>query len=191
MLAQGGGDAASAVVHIAPVDWSQARRDLAIFKTPLFAHIARETGAEGGASDETVDLAEMISGLDEHQARQKIAGLLASEVGRILRIPPDGINLQRPLTDIGMDSLMGLELRNGAQDKFGIEIALVSISDGTTLNDIASRIIKKMRSDGGGAAAHNEDLFDQHVPQSVDDDNRQKILDTLKKQSSGTGNILS
>ena len=159
-----GREVVGAALAIAPIDWGQARRDLTLLGKPLFRHLASQIGEERGEGEGVLDLAALVAGLDAAGARQAVSGLLAKEVGRILRIPAEGINLQRPLTDIGMDSLMGLELRGAAQDKFGIDISLVSMSDGTSLNDITDKILKRI---GGGetepAERIGEDLIAQHL----------------------------
>ena len=52
--------------------------------------------------------------------------------------------MKRPLTDLGMDSLMGVELRMSAQQKLGVDIPLASIANGVSIDDISSKIVEKL-----------------------------------------------
>ena len=78
------------------------------------------------------------------EARALVSGLLAREVSAVLRLPVEDINVKRPLTDLGMDSLMGVELRMSAQQKLGVDIPLASIANGVSIDDISSKIIEKL-----------------------------------------------
>ncbi|WP_417769738.1 SDR family NAD(P)-dependent oxidoreductase, partial [Stappia sp.] len=146
-------DIAGAAVGYARIDWAAARRDLVLLATPyaerLGIRAGDETDGEGGA----VDLAALLKGLDRAAAIAKICKLLAIEIGRILRIGEDDIDPARPLTEVGMDSLMALELRMAAERQFGIDIPLMSLANGATLSDMAARITDQVMGGGGDDSA--------------------------------------
>jgi acyl carrier protein len=129
------------VTAYARIDWKGARRDLALLSMPYAERLGIGAGDEDGpGGGGAVDLAALVSGLDRAGAVEKIAALLAVEIGRILRIAENEIDAARPLADIGMDSLMALELRMAAERQFGIDIPLMSLANGATLADMAGRI---------------------------------------------------
>jgi hypothetical protein len=45
-----------------------------------------------------------------------------------------------------MDSMMSLDLRMGIETRFGVELPIVAISAGISVNDLASRLIAALRS---------------------------------------------
>jgi len=51
-----------------------------------------------------------------------IAEQLRGQVAHVLRIPENKVELDTPLTSLGLDSLMGLELRNRVETLFGIQV---------------------------------------------------------------------
>ncbi|WP_210203490.1 type I polyketide synthase [Breoghania corrubedonensis] len=135
-----------AAIAYARIDWAQARRDLALLSTPLVARLGIGSGGEGMEEGE-IDLAAMLEGLDAAAAVQTVARLLSGEIGRILRIAPEEIVAHKPLSDIGMDSLMALELRMAAERQLGVDIPLMSLANGASLNDLSMRIVRRVRGE--------------------------------------------
>ncbi|WP_428032555.1 SDR family NAD(P)-dependent oxidoreductase [Ancylobacter sp.] len=139
-------------VH-APVDW-RAGRDLAVMAGASFAALrpAFDDPVDAGGD---ADLVALIRGQSEGEARATVLRLLTAELGRILRLPPDSIDPARPLGDIGMDSLMGLELDMEMQRRHKVALPMLGLSSGATLQDVADKVLRKLRpaADIAGHAA--------------------------------------
>lgn len=155
----------TAAVGFARIDWQAARRDLALLGTPITAMLGLGDADDAAAGDGAIDLAALLAGLDKPKATAKVAQLLAAEIGRILRISPDEIDPQRPLSDIGMDSLMALELRMNAERQLGIDIPLMSLANGATLYDMSARIAGRVLGDDAGStiSAETQALAGHHI----------------------------
>jgi acyl transferase domain-containing protein/NADPH:quinone reductase-like Zn-dependent oxidoreductase/acyl carrier protein len=149
-------DVTSAAVGYARIDWAAARRNLALLATPYAERLGISSGDETDGEGGTVDLAALVKGLDRAAAIARICKLLAVEIGRILRIGEDDIEPARPLTEVGMDSLMALELRMAAERQFGIDIPLMSLANGATLSDMAARIADQVMGGGDDSALSGE-----------------------------------
>jgi len=151
-LAAEPGDDASALAY-AQIDWSAAARELALVQTPLFRRMRMPEAASAEAS---ADLSALIAGLPEAEALAKVAELLAAETSRILRLPAEEIDPRQPLTEMGFDSLMAVDLRMAAEETLGLDIPLMSLAGGATLMDIAARVVKRVGAadaEGDGDAA--------------------------------------
>ncbi|WAC27141.1 type I polyketide synthase [Ancylobacter sp. SL191] len=136
-------------VH-APIDW-RAARELAVMRGASFAALqpaAEETieGVDGG------DLAGLIRDLSDGEARATIQRLLAAEVARILRLPADAIEMARPLGDIGMDSLMALELDMEMQRRHKVALPMLGLGAGASLQDVGDKLLRKLRPSAEGGA---------------------------------------
>lgn len=59
----------------------------------------------------------------------------------MLRLPPKEIDRHRPLAEIGMDSLMMLELRTTVEASLGITLPMMSLSSGIAPMDVARRLL--------------------------------------------------
>ncbi len=124
------------VVAYAAVQWDAARQRLPILATPAFQ------AAAGGAMEESVDLASRLASLDAAEAQAFVTDALAHEVGRILACAPEGLDPKRPLTELGMDSLMAVELRLAVETRLGVSLPLLAMSDSTNLAAIAARVLE-------------------------------------------------
>ncbi len=126
-------------VHCANFRPGAALQGLKLLGTPAFGTLF--AAAEGGAGESGIDLASLVQGKSEGEARLLVAPFVAQEVARILRLTVEDIDVTRPLDDLGMDSLMSLELRMGIEARFGVELPVVAISAGVNVNELATRLI--------------------------------------------------
>ncbi|GLK70110.1 SDR family NAD(P)-dependent oxidoreductase [Ancylobacter dichloromethanicus] len=149
------------MVH-APVDW-RAGRELAVMGGASFAALrptvddATEVGGEA-------DLVALIRDQSDSEARATVLRLLTGELGRILRLPSDTIDPSRPLGDIGMDSLMGLELDMEMQRRHNVALPMLGLGAGATLQDVADKLTRKLRptAELGGEALPASPI---HIPE--------------------------
>jgi NAD(P)-dependent dehydrogenase (short-subunit alcohol dehydrogenase family)/acyl carrier protein len=150
-----GGNASRAAVGYARIDWQAARKDLALVGTPLVSLLGLG-GEDDIGADGAIDLAAMLEGMDQVTAAQTVAKLLAAEIGKILRIAPEEIDPHKPLSDIGMDSLMALELRMSAERQLGIDIPLMSLANGATLIDLSGRVANRVLGEEAASGISDE-----------------------------------
>jgi acyl carrier protein len=157
-----------ATVYCATFRPGAALQGLKLLGTPAFANLFAT--AEGGDAEASIDLAAQIAGKGEVEGRNIVARLVAQEVARILRLSAEEVEVGRPLDELGMDSLMSLELRMSIENRFGVELPVVAISAGMTVNDMASRLIAGLGGGGDKAEAAGDmerRLILQHAPDAV------------------------
>jgi phthiocerol/phenolphthiocerol synthesis type-I polyketide synthase C len=123
-------------VAFAETSWNEARRFLPILASPLFTEIR----ADGGSSPGDDSLLERLAGLDGEAALALLKTAVADEAANILRLPASGIDPLRPLSEMGMDSLMAVELRLALESRLRIDLPLMSLAEGTSVASIAVRL---------------------------------------------------
>lgn len=124
---------------------SAVAHSLAVLKSPAFVALS---GSAGDQSDgNAVDLQEQIVGKTAAEALEIVLAVAKSEIGRILRIDADAIDPRRPLSEIGMDSLMALELRLGVEKRIGVELPLMSLGD-RSASHVAEKILEGLLGTG-------------------------------------------
>ncbi|MGE0259039.1 MAG: SDR family NAD(P)-dependent oxidoreductase [Alphaproteobacteria bacterium] len=124
------------VVAFAETSFSDARRFLPILAAPLFADIR---GAETALSRDD-SLLERLAGLSQEEAVALLKTAIAGEAASILRLPPAAVDPLRPLSELGMDSLMAVELRLALESRLRVDLPLMSLAEGTSVASIAARL---------------------------------------------------
>jgi acyl carrier protein len=69
-------------------------------------------------------------------------------VGAVLRVKPDSLRDDQPLTDLGLDSLMGVEIETMIEGSIGVALPPTSLMRARTIGQIATLISEHL----GGAA---------------------------------------
>ena len=143
---------------IIDLDWSKLKRFLPACASPKF----REIMQDGDGSDDIDDSADLLRLLKELPADQvfgTILELLKAEVGNILRITKDKIEEHKSLYEMGMDSLMGVELVTALDQRFGIHLPVMALSEGPTIAKLTERIIDHLQ--GGNLTHSSTDVTNQ------------------------------
>ena len=138
------GSVDAAAVMIAEVDWNAVRM-LPISRGALFETALRHAGTGNAAAEgDTIDLEELIRGKSAEEAQQILHTLVAGEIAAILRVTEDTITPDKILKEIGLDSLMAMELGMGFQQKTGFDIPLSGVGDDTTVGDVVTRLRERV-----------------------------------------------
>ncbi|AVA21102.1 MULTISPECIES: type I polyketide synthase [unclassified Rhizobium] len=168
------GEIDAAAVMIAEIDWSAARM-LPIAARSLFEPLMRHAGDHQSLNDgDIIDLSELIKGKSEEEAQSALHVIVASEIAAILRVTEDTITPDKVLKDIGLDSLMAMELGMSFQQKTGFDIPLSGIGEGTTVSDVVSRLRDRVMNRGGGEVEGSAASEDQVVSRLVQSHSLQK-----------------
>jgi acyl carrier protein len=104
-------------------------------------NLNRQDAGHGG---ESIDIRALIAGKSPAEAEVVIRDLVVQEVANILCIGADRIEHNRSLHDLGMDSLMAVELAMGLEQRFGIQLPVMMLNDSPTANNVTARIMEKL-----------------------------------------------
>jgi NADPH:quinone reductase-like Zn-dependent oxidoreductase/acyl carrier protein len=190
LLADGAMTSGPAVRMVGKVDWTAARKDLALARSPAFEDLA-EDSAGGDEEAGVIDLAERLRDLSDAEAVAEITRLLAAEISRILKLPASEVDVHKPLTALGMDSLMGVELRMAAEQRLGVDIPLMSLAAGATLTDISRKVLQRVRGDSAAPDEDAETLISRHVGQDADEVGEIDELEAaVRERSAGMRTII-
>ncbi|MEQ8267731.1 MAG: SDR family NAD(P)-dependent oxidoreductase [Parvibaculum sp.] len=153
-------------VYAAAINWQRLKAGLPVLQGKVFSEVAPKL-SRGADDEDGQDLMERIAALNAEEATEVVAGVLAEEIGQILRLTPDKIDLAKPLSDLGMDSLMALELKLGVEDRFHIEIPVMALADGGSLNTLAALVVRQIHGgkDDEEVPADIQSIVLRHVDQ--------------------------
>jgi acyl carrier protein len=70
----------------------------------------------------------------------------------VLRVKPDSLREDQPLTDLGLDSLMGVEIETMLESAIGVALPPTSLMRARTIGQIANLLAEQMGSDAEAPA---------------------------------------
>lgn len=147
------------------LDWRVLGRFIPTAKTPKFGELARQfTDGDGGGEQED-DLHLLLESLSDEELLPTVIDLLKHEVCEILRVSPDKIDPSRSIYEMGLDSLMGVELVTSIESRFGVKLPVMALSESPTISKLAERIIPQLRSTGEPVVDSGETLVATQIQQ--------------------------
>jgi acyl transferase domain-containing protein/NADPH:quinone reductase-like Zn-dependent oxidoreductase/acyl carrier protein len=154
----------SSGLAVLDLDWNALRRFLPRAQAPRYQVLARHAQESEGDADLLADLQRWVAELEPEELHRALVDLLKREVGEILRIAPEKLDEQRSLYDLGMDSLMGMELVAAVESRFGIMLPIMALSEGPTIAKLVERMVRQLK--GGAAAEQPGAALGQRVEQA-------------------------
>jgi NADPH:quinone reductase-like Zn-dependent oxidoreductase/acyl carrier protein len=130
-------------VALAEMSWSRLAVLPGVAKAPKFA-LVREfmnSTAGEGAGGNLEEFRAHLAGLPHNEAISIAEQLLIKHVAGIVGMATAKLTTDKSLLDLGMDSLMLVELQLGLEKQFGIVIPTLELMDTTTVAKLAQRII--------------------------------------------------
>lgn len=132
-------------VGLGPMPWSRIAPELPLLATPYAERLP--VGPNPSDSTGNDDLLAELQTLPQSKALDRLLKHLVDEMAQILRQPVSEIDPYRPLDDLGVDSLMAMDLKLTLEERLGVTVPILKISDGMSLADLSLRLLDKLRGD--------------------------------------------
>ena len=137
-------------VAVMDVDWAKWTAVFPVVKNlPRFSVLAAEDASANAGADYRTALLAL-------PAAERLPVLTAAMIGLVadaLHLPPEKVDRYQPLTDLGIDSLVGVELQASISAKLGLQISILQLMKGGNIEEMAVALLAKMTSGGGGSGA--------------------------------------
>ncbi|KWF24713.1 type I polyketide synthase [Burkholderia pseudomultivorans] len=175
------GAAGEAVVRL---DWRAISRGMPAAQACRY--IALQTSSAAETSGEDGALLDQLRGLPRAESVTLVETALRGQIARILHMSPERIDVGRSVLDLGMDSLMGMELGMAVEETFGVKLSIMAIAEGATVHTLAARIVDLLDEHAGDTVADAVDeqaaLIARHA---LDDDARAKLERDWSRENQG------
>ncbi|HWE34976.1 MAG TPA: amino acid adenylation domain-containing protein, partial [Isosphaeraceae bacterium] len=79
--------------------------------------------------------------------RERLARYFRDRVARVLGVAADRLDVDRPISTLGLDSLMAIELKAGAEADLGVTVPLASLFEGPTVAQLADAALVRLDAD--------------------------------------------
>ncbi|MFG6668721.1 type I polyketide synthase [Halomonas sp. HNIBRBA4712] len=125
------------------LEWGALARFLPTAEAPRFRELARQSDDDGHA-DSDGDISALLAELSPEELQQTVTELLRAELASILLIDEEKIDINRSVYDMGFDSLMGVELMTAIENRLGVQVPVMVLSEASTLSKLSGVLIKKL-----------------------------------------------
>jgi acyl carrier protein len=136
-------------VGVLDMDWASLRRFLPSAEAPRFRRLAQMAEESDAGLEGHEEIERLLEKFSADELTAVFVEMLKKEVGDILRIAPERIDEHRSVYDLGMDSLMGMELIAAIEARFGVHLPVMALSEGPTMARLAERVIRRLKAPNG------------------------------------------
>ncbi|MEO5715206.1 MAG: SDR family NAD(P)-dependent oxidoreductase [Luteolibacter sp.] len=134
------------------VDWAKWRQSFrGMQDNPLVERIFAAGVETQDASGGGHDWRGKIQAASAEDRNSVIGEAVRDVVGTVLRVKPDSLRDDQPLTDLGLDSLMGVEIETMLESSIGVALPPTSLMRARTIGQIATLIAGEMGGDTDNA----------------------------------------
>ncbi|WP_169568011.1 type I polyketide synthase [Sneathiella limimaris] len=159
-------------VAMLQLDWGNVTRNFAVGSTSRYLDIQHLVG-EAGSVEDADDFIASLEGKSHDEIVELVQALVISQISAITGSPTDKISAEKSLFDLGIDSLMALELTMELERKTGIELSSMSIIGGGNISDLADKVASLLTGEGEAteqAGSEMDVLMAQHgITEDLDD----------------------
>ena len=137
-------------------------------RSPSYGDLGSDQQAESGTVT-AIDIGGLLKSLDLDAVRKTVSDAIVEDIARILRLPKDDISRVRHLSEIGLDSLMGVELGASLQERFALDAPPFGLSPRAwTVVELAETLIQSVAAPVDEASAAVMSLAQRHASEGVD-----------------------
>jgi acyl transferase domain-containing protein/aryl carrier-like protein len=136
-------------VSVIRADWSRCR-GLGVTGrvSPRFAHLSGQADLVHGAPvPECLHGRDSIMAAGPEKRPELLGALLRDKVARVLGTSPDRLDGDKPLLQLGIDSLMAVELRNWLEGELRVDLPIVELMRSPSVSGLAERLAERLDPD--------------------------------------------
>jgi len=144
----------AAHIGASPVDWQALSKVCPMVgKAKVFESVAHA----GAATDQQGALSARLQQTAPEARAGLIEEFIAAQVAGVFGVMADKVDRQTPLTKLGLDSLMALELTVRLEREAGTKIPMSSMLGGTNIRDLAQTLLRLLDQSGATSSSPEAD----------------------------------
>jgi len=163
-----------------PVNWKQYREFYPEGgASPLLSELAREEAEIPRPAGRTSERRDALLAAEPAERRQLLQSYLSEQVARVLGLSPSKLDVQQPLSHLGLDSLMAVELKNRIAVDLKVNVPVVKFLQGFSVDQAVTQVLDQLAA---GAANPTTPLAPA-VAQPEEQRNAERLLANLDQLS--------
>ncbi len=131
-----------------PVNWNKYHEFYeAGTEPPLLTDLANEEAAGPSQVAHSGEKRSAILDAAPAERAQLIQSYVTEQVARVLGLSPSQLDIQQPLTNLGLDSLMAVELKNRISADLGVNVPMVKFLQGFSVAQAATQLLDQLTAE--------------------------------------------
>jgi acyl carrier protein len=159
-------------VHVGAmrVDWSRwsaltGGRAL----SPRFEALVREAESGESSRDKAGEaLRSALMAADAAERRNLLQSALVEQLSAVLATTPDALDVEKSLSDLGLDSLMAVELRNWIERDLRLNLPTVELLRGPTIVELSDVILDQLSKLDASRSAPSERVSEPELSRATE-----------------------
>ncbi|WP_372739185.1 SDR family NAD(P)-dependent oxidoreductase [Neptunomonas sp.] len=143
-------------------DWAPLKRFLPSSDQAKFREIALSSHDSDHEDDNRLEITELLA-MSDAELTDTILDLLRSKLSQILMISEEKLDINRSMYDMGLDSLMGVELMSAIESLLGVTISVMALSETPTLSKLSERLVAQLRGEHQESDDMTKHITSQHT----------------------------
>jgi NAD(P)-dependent dehydrogenase (short-subunit alcohol dehydrogenase family) len=170
-----------------PVNWRQYREFYpAGSEPPLLSQLAREEADVQRQADRPGEKRGLTSAAllaaEPGERHQLLQSYLSEQVARVLGLAASKLDPQQPLSNLGLDSLMAVELKNRIAVDLGVKVPVVKFLQGFSVAEAVTQVLDQLTAEGSDPSAPLAPAVTQQK-EHIDKGNAEQLLANLDQLS--------
>jgi NAD(P)-dependent dehydrogenase (short-subunit alcohol dehydrogenase family)/acyl carrier protein len=134
-----------------PVNWRQYHEFYpAGTEPPMLSDLANEEATVPSPTAHPGEKRSAILDANPAERAQLLQSYVSEQVARVLGLSPSQLDIQQPLTNLGLDSLMAVELKNRISADLGVNVPMVKFLQGFSVAQAATQLLDQLTAQADG-----------------------------------------
>lgn len=129
------------------IDWSKFLRQFPGKVPSLLAELSRQARSKtqnAQASAQQLERLRRLAQVEAAERRTQVGTFLHEQVAKTLGIGAAQVDRDQPISEMGLDSLMAIELKNAVEAGLGVTLSMDSLTAETTVEDLSDRVDEQL-----------------------------------------------
>jgi NADPH:quinone reductase-like Zn-dependent oxidoreductase/acyl carrier protein len=133
-------------IGVGHIDWPRLAKVHLIRMSPRFAHLTEATLGDDGEGAAT-SLVDALLALDPAERGQFLSTQIRDQLARVLGMSPSKLDVEQPLLNLGLDSLMAVEIGNQVQAMVGVDVPAMKFMEGLSVAGLSTYVIQQLSAE--------------------------------------------